>query len=435
MNKSQIALWALYDFAITILELNVALYFSEWLVIDNGVSELVYGSAIAVSILIALLILPVLGLLSDRDQRRLPYLYFFTFLGAATVILIGAFGLNIDRSPALVVISLLLFVIMNISYQGSLVFYNSILSSIAPKKSMGFVSGIGIAAGYVGAIIGGWIVSMFVNDSIPFLNISMPFIDNSSRIHAFIPSALLFLLFAAPALLFLQEPRLREPLKSRLQRMKAHVQQAPSYYQAVLEDIRRFGQYPSALRFLIAFFFFNNAIGTVMIFAPLYMENVFHLADVQKLPIMISALFAAAFGGLAGGWYADRRGNQRALSHVLVAWMVVLGIILFVSDSRVFGIVFAVGGIFFGATWAISRAYFITLIPETEQGKFFSFYSIFERFALIIGPIVWGSAVVLFAGFGTVKYQIALSSMIVLIVIGFVLLRRLHAPEMLTKTS
>lgn len=435
MNKSQIALWALYDFAITILELNVALYFSEWLVIDNGVSELAYGSAIAVSIVLALFILPVLGLLSDRDKRRLPYLYFFTFLGAAAVILIGAFGLNIDRSPMLTAISLLLFIVMNISYQGSLVFYNSILSSIAPKKSMGFISGIGIAAGYAGAILGGWIVVMFVNDSIPFLNISMPFIDAPSRVHAFIPSALLFLFFAAPSLLFLQEVRIREPLKDRFQRIKARVQKAKSYYQTILEDVRSFGKYPNALQFLIAFFFFNNAIGTIMIFAPLYMENVFHLTDTQKLPIMIGALFAAALGGVVGGWYADRRGKQRSLLHVLVAWILILGAILFISDSRVFGIIFAIGGIFFGATWAISRAYFIMLIPETEQGKFFSFYSIFERFALIIGPIVWGSAVALFSELGTAKYQVALLSMMILIVVGFILLRRLNAPEVLTKTQ
>mgnify|MGYP001578308968 CR=1 FL=1 len=77
MNKRQIALWASYDFAITILELNVAIYLSEWLVIDQGVSELLYSSVLALSIILALLILPVLGLISDRYQKRLPYLYFF----------------------------------------------------------------------------------------------------------------------------------------------------------------------------------------------------------------------------------------------------------------------------------------------------------------------------------------------------------------------
>ena len=121
MNKRQIALWASYDFAITILELNVAIYLSEWLVIDQGVSELLYSSVLALSIILALLILPVLGLISDRYQKRLPYLYFF-YTAAIAVVLLGYFGLAIDHKPTLIALSLFLFIIMNISYQGCLLF-------------------------------------------------------------------------------------------------------------------------------------------------------------------------------------------------------------------------------------------------------------------------------------------------------------------------
>ncbi len=435
MNKSQIALWALYDFAITVLELNVAFYLSEWLIIDQGVNEFLYSAAIAVSLIFSVLLLPVLGLLSDRDGRRMPYFRFFTFFGALMVVLVGYVGLTTDNHFLLVFLTMGCFMLLNISYQGCLVFYNALLSSVAPSKSTGLISGLGIAAGYIGAIVGGFIVSMFVNDHIPFLNISVPLIDHPSRVNAFIPSAMLFLIFSAPTMLFLRESKLRETLKERLRRIKQNIQKTPSNYQIIIEDMKRFKQYPEAVRFLASFFFFNDAVATILLFGPIYMENILGIPDNMKLTIIISALVAAAIGGAASGFIADRRGKKETLQIILGLWIAVLMMIVWVKSLPLFWALYTIGGLLFGSTWAVSRALFVDLIPENEHGKFFSIYSIFERFAAIAGPLLWGGIIVVLDGWGKTKYQIALGSMMLLIAAGILILRRLKTPKILTKAQ
>ena len=424
MNKRQIALWASYDFAITILELNVAIYLSEWLVIDQGVSELLYSSVLALSIILALLILPVLGLISDRYQKRLPYLYFFSYTAAIAVVLLGYFGLAIDHKPTLIALSLFLFIIMNISYQGCLLFYNALLSRISDQKSLGLISGLGVSAGYLGAIIGGLVVAAFVNGYIPIFRIDIPILGQSPRVYAFIPTAILFIAAAVPSLLFLSEERTKEKLKDKLNRLKTQIKETPSYYQAVISDIKSFKKYPDALRFLLSFFFFNNAVGTIIIFGPLYMERVFHIDDFKKLLIIFTSLVMAAIGGTFAGWYADKAGHKKTLQRILIIWMILFGAMAWSNTIWLFWIINAIGGFFFGAIWSVSRAFFVTLIPENEQGKFFSFYSIFERFAVIIGPLLWSGIVTVFSGWGSTRYQLALASMAILVAIGLHFLQK-----------
>src|SRR6476659_8017430 len=92
--------WSLYDFANTIFSYAiVSTAIGLWLTDDSrfgqGLGQLVLGLAIAISVGINALVSPLLGALSDRGGRRLPFLLFFTILTIAPTILIGP-------SPALV---------------------------------------------------------------------------------------------------------------------------------------------------------------------------------------------------------------------------------------------------------------------------------------------------------------------------------------------
>ena len=104
----------------------------------------------------------------------------------------------------------------------------------------------------------------------------------------------------------------------------------------------------------------------------------------------------AAIGGTFAGWYADKAGHKKTLQRILIIWMILFGAMAWSNTILAFWIINAIGGFFFGAIWSVSRAFFVTLIPENEQGKFFSFYSIFERFAVIIGPLLWSGIVRIF---------------------------------------
>ena len=77
--------WTIYDFANTIFSYAVvSTAIGLWLTSDDrfgpGPGQLVLGITIAVSVGINALVSPLLGALSDRDGRRMPFLFLFTVL-------------------------------------------------------------------------------------------------------------------------------------------------------------------------------------------------------------------------------------------------------------------------------------------------------------------------------------------------------------------
>ena len=71
--------WALYDLANTVFSMNIiSLYFVLWLTVDQGCAEIYYSLTLGGSIFLAALLMPILGELSDRLKRRVPFLIGFT---------------------------------------------------------------------------------------------------------------------------------------------------------------------------------------------------------------------------------------------------------------------------------------------------------------------------------------------------------------------
>ena len=80
MNRKNIFLWTLYDFANSIVSIVFFLYFSQWLVVDKGVSDLWYNMIFTIGSAILLLTAPVLGSIADKTGRQLFYLNTTTVL-------------------------------------------------------------------------------------------------------------------------------------------------------------------------------------------------------------------------------------------------------------------------------------------------------------------------------------------------------------------
>jgi MFS transporter, UMF1 family len=72
-----------------------------------------------------------------------------------------------------------------------------------------------------------------------------------------------------------------------------------------------------------------------------------------------------------------------------------------------------------GGSQALSRSLYASMCPKSESGEFFGFYSIMEKFASIIGPLLFA-----FAGIVLGNSRPAILSLIVLFLIGGYLLTR-----------
>ena len=107
--------WSLYDFANTIFSFAVvSSAIGLWLVADSRFGErdgnFVLSVAVVVSVGLNAIVSPILGALSDRGGRRMPFLLFFTVLCIVPTLLIGG------SAPVLGVV---LFIVANFGYQYS----------------------------------------------------------------------------------------------------------------------------------------------------------------------------------------------------------------------------------------------------------------------------------------------------------------------------
>ena len=77
-----------------------------------------------------------------------------------------------------------------------------------------------------------------------------------------------------------------------------------------------------------------------------------------------------------------------------------------------------------GGSQALSRSLYASLCPATKSGEFFGFYSIMEKFASIIGPLIFA-----FAGIALGSSRPAILSLIALFAVGGYLLTRVNIQE------
>ncbi|MEO7997336.1 MAG: MFS transporter, partial [Gemmatimonadaceae bacterium] len=62
------------------------------------------------------------------------------------------------------------------------------------------------------------------------------------------------------------------------------------------------------------------------------------------------------------------------------------------KTTREFYILAILVGLVQGGTQALSRSLFARMIPKHKSGEFFGFYSVFEKFGGILGPLLFGIA-------------------------------------------
>lgn len=409
-QRNQIFWWSFFDFANSIVIINIGLYFSQWLVVEKGVSEFWFNFMDVLATILLLLTIPAIGIISDAINKRVLFLRLTSIPIAIFTFLIGFSGLMFKGiSP--IIISLFSFLMVLYFYQLSLIFYHAMLADLAKRGKYGIISGVGLAAGWIGSIIGLIII-------LPFVKGYIPFFQPSGRIQAFIPSAIIFTFFMTLSLVFLKEPK-DSTTSSGLN--KISIKQS---YIKLFNDIKELRNKPIILYFLIAYWLFIDAILTIQDNFPLYLEIVLKIPDTQKVFLGALLLIMAAIGALVIGRMGDKIGHEKSLKYIIIGWVIVLILLLQVSVLWQLAIVVSLIGILFGGTWTITRALYISIIPATQRSEYFGFYASTERFASVIGPLVWSGFVVGLRAFGPLRYKVAIISMIFLIVLSLIFLKK-----------
>jgi UMF1 family MFS transporter len=405
--------WVLYDLANTIFSMGVvSVYFSTWVRDQVGAlrADAVYGVITAISMGLIFIASPVLGAMTDRAARRMPFLVVSTLVCVFFTALLARGGF---------VATAVCFTIANVAYQAGLQFYDAMLPEVSHEGNRGKISGVGVGVGYLGSYIavGLGMDAVFGSSDKPFL---------------FTMIAVFFLLFALPCFIFVKErgnPNPRQVFSLAMLRESTA---------ETLRTIRSGGQYPGLVRFLVGRIFYTDPINTVISIMMLYTINVAEYSGLTheqgegtgKL-IMMTAISFAVVGGFAWGWLVDRLGPKRTLNYVLYLWV---GVFLLAAAVGILGlplftlyIVACSAGIALGGVWAADRPYMLRLTPPSRIGEFYGLYGMVGRFSAITGPLIWAIVTRLTIGvFGlppNVGQGIGVLVLLALIVVSYVILK------------
>jgi UMF1 family MFS transporter len=437
----------LYDFANTIFSMNVAtLYFSVWLIADLQASNTVYAVGNGISSILVVVSVPVLGAVSDARRRRKPWVVGFTIASCVACAAIGILGqltlpisgaqtiggssLPADWHPTIGTFTwvLVAFVVANYAYQAALPFYNAMLPDLVPPEERGRLSGIGTAVGYVGTIVGLLLVAPFFSGALPLLGALpdavlsllraiIPFSSHAGRVSTFVPTALLFLLFAIPLFVFCHDHHPRD------ERAAIAWRAAFADVGHTLHDARR---YPGALPFIVASFLYQDAIGTIVSFMAIYAVKAMGFKQGSEITLFLVLTIPAIFGSYAIGRFVDRFGARRMLVVIIVAWIALLVAMVLVPTQSAFWLVGLGIGLIFGGVPTAERPLLLSLVPEAEAGRFFSLMLLSSRAAAVAGPLIWAATVDgLEPVFGTgLAYRAAVVTVAVMFALSLLLLRR-----------
>jgi len=369
----------------------ISLYFALWVTSDHGGSDILYSFALSLSMLAVALSAPLYGVFSDHTGNRKGPLIAFTLM---CVLATGGIGMTDQLGTGLI-----LFVVANYAYHCALVFYNGMLPGLASGARMGLVSGYGVSLGYVGAIAG--------------LLLVKPFVEAGGRSSAFIPTAVLFLVFSIPCFLFVSDSERKNPEPVSLQKV----------WRTAVQTGRDIQRYRTLFKFLLIHFLILDVVNTLIAFMAIYANKVMGFNDSQINTFLILSTVGAMLGSLAIGALARWQGAQKTYLLVLWIWVIVLALAVFSPDQTTFWCVGPLAGMGMGGVWTVSRALLAEWSPAEKLGEFFGFYGMAGKIAAIMGPLLWGSVVWLLNDFPILKYRGAVFALL-LIALGTVFLYR-----------
>ena len=379
--------WAASSMQTTVMVAVFPIYFVK--VAGAGLAEGGATQRLATVNTIALVLIalasPVLGAVSDYGGNKKQFIAAFMAVGAAAVA-----GLFFVHTGDLTLASWL-FVLASIGVAGSFVFYEALLPHIARGRELDRVSTAGYAVGYVGggillALNLAWIQkpAWFGLPAGPGLGESAATLP--ARL-AFLSVAVWWLVFSIPLFRRVPEPPAR--LEPDEQRGQSPIRMA---FVRLGETFRELRGYRQAFLMLLAFLIYNDGIQTIIKMATAYGTE---LGIDQSA--LIGAILLVQFVGIPCsflfGMLAGRIGAKRALFLGLLAYTAISILGFYMKTAAHFYMLAGLVGMVQGGTQALSRSLFASMIPQHKSGEFFGFFSVFEKFAGIFGPLIFAGTI------------------------------------------
>ncbi|MBD3427138.1 MAG: MFS transporter [Candidatus Omnitrophica bacterium] len=385
--------WSFYDLANQFFALNViSLHFPRWISVEKGAPEIYFSLSFGISMFMVALCAPFLGMISDMKNWRRLFLGLFTIVAVIFTIAMGfAKGIFLP---------LVLFAIANFGCQEAVVFYNALLTRVAPREKVGLVSGFGMMLGYIGAIVA--------------LLFTKPVIVEMGYKGTFIFTGIFFFLFALPCLIFVRDEKPPEKMELSFFLKKSSLQEIYAKFRETLTEAEHFKGLKHLLK---ASFFLLCFVNAIILFMSVYAVKVFGLKEGQIIDLMAFSAFFAVLGSILSGYLSDIVGYGRSLVAIFLMWAccIITGGLLGPPWHWLVG---ALAGTCIGSTWVVLRAMVVRLVPREKVGEAFGLFNLVSYFSGIAGPVFFGVMLFFFSRLGVAGYRISFMSMLIFMIGG-----------------
>jgi len=383
--------WVSYDFANTIFSMTISSFAIPLYLNRLTGRDIFTGIGNSVSQLLAAFLGPAAGAVADKTGKCATYVKWST---GACVLFTALLAVN-----ASVPWILCLYILANLTYNVALPFYNALLRLIAPANRRGFLSGFGVAAGFIGAAVA--------------MLILPPIYRRAGYPAGFATTAGLFLLFALPAFLWLKDARGARPTSW------------VSAIGGVRDSLKTWAKLPglgSFRNFLIARFLYEEATNTVIVFMSVLAVNYAGLKDSQ-VPIVFQVLIGMTVAGsIVSAAVVDRVGALRVVFAVLILWIVSMVLALLTHGTAAFLVFGSLAGVALGALSSADRPLLIQLTPPQKTAEYFGFHALSGKLSASFGPLLFGF---LADSYG---YRAGIASLIVFFVVALAALAFVRVP-------
>ena len=410
--------WVFYDWAnsaysILITTAIFPLYFkaaAKEAGLAASTSTAYWGYANSFATLLISLCAPILGSIADFKGFKKRFFTFFFALGIIFTLLLAVVPSNQW------LILLICYMVTVIGFGGTNIFYDAFLVDVTTEDRMNQISSKGFAMGYIGStipfIIG---IALIILSQQSIIPLSVTVASQA----AFAITALWWGLFTIPMLKNVNQVYYKERVPNPIS----------NGFKQLFETFKKIKLYRPLFLFLLAYFFYIDGVNTIITMSTAYGSDL-GISSTNLLIILFATQVVAAPFAILYGKLADKfRGKTMLLVGILV-YIVICAYAYFLETTLDFWILAMLVASSQGGIQALSRSYFAKLVPKDSANEFFGFYSIFYKFAAILGPFLVGLTAQL-----TGNTNSGVFSLIVLFIIGGSILLRVPEASNISKTN
>ncbi len=421
-NSKVLTAWTMYDWANSVHSLTITsaifpIYYPAAAIMLGSKSKtldffgfqlentVLYSYTISVAFLLLAFSVPLVSAISDYTGKKKAFMKMYCYLGSISCMLLYFF------EEGSYYLGTFAFLFSIVGWGGSIVFYNSYMPEIATEDRFDSLSARGFSMGYIGSVL------------LLIQNLTMVLKPEwyggitggqASRI-SFLSVGLWWILFAQIPFHYLPETQ-----KER----KTGGKWLLNGFKELKKVFHELQGLPNTKQFLMSFFFYNMGAQTVMYLGALFGSKELKLPDDALIITVLLINLVAIPGGILCARLSNRIGNVKALSAIVLIWIVICIGAYFVYTQMEFYVLATGIGFVMGGIQSLSRSTYAKLVPENthDSASYFSFYDVCDRLSTVFGTFMFGLVNQL-----TGSMRLSVLFLTLIFAIGFGLLSRTKA--------